>query len=969
GLLLCEPVLESVGNIELKAEAEDSEGRGSVATTSIWVAGGDAWFGGDNADRMDLLPEKKHYQPGETAKFQVRMPFRSATAWVAVEREGVVETLVVPLSGRDPVIALPIKPGYAPNVYVSVLAVRGRVRDVPWYSFLQWGWRSPVDWWNERSDWVDLYNRGRATALVDLAKPAFKLGLAEVQVGRSAFELKVGVSADKPVYQTRETARVKVSVKTADGKPAPAGTEVAIAAVDEALLELMPNASWNLLDAMIRRRGYFVETATAQMQVVGRRHFGKKAVAPGGGGGRAPTRELFDTLLLWKSAIAVDANGEAQVEVPLNDALTSFRIVAIADAPAPSVGTLFGTGSTSVRATKDLQILAGLPPLVREGDSFRAGVTLRNTTTGEMKVAVTARVEGLATPPREATLAAGAAQEIFWPIEVPVGRDVLAWTIEATQQGGARPAKDALKASQRVVPAVPVTVEQATLTQFDRSLNMSVAPPAQGLPERGGLRVALQPRLSGAQDGVRRYFEAYPYSCLEQRTSKAIGLRDKAMWELVAAALPNYLDTDGLAAYFPGGRGSDTLTAYLLAVAHESGFALPENARNRMEGALIAFVEGRIQREFWAPTRDMDARKLAAIEALSRTGKAGPKLTESIALAPNSWPTHAVIDWLSILGRVATIPRRDEHLAQAEQVLRARLSQQGTRLIFSTEREDHWWWLMVGGDLNAARLIAAVADRPQWQDDLPRLVTGLLARQQKGAWQTTTANVWGSLALDKFALRFEAQKVGGATRLALGEAVRDARNLSWSAQPQGGSVEWPWPKGIAPATLSLNHDGAGKPWVQIQSLAAVPVREAFAAGYRVAKTVTPIQQKSAGVFTRGDILRVRLDIDAAADMTWVVVADPVPAGAAILGGGLARDSSIAQQGERRSGQAWPAFEERSFEAFRAYYEYAPKGKWSVEYTLRLNQDGEFSLPATRVEAMYAPEMFGVVPNARMKVLP
>ncbi|MFN0161869.1 MAG: MG2 domain-containing protein, partial [Burkholderiales bacterium] len=229
GLLLCEPVLESVGNIELKAEAEDSEGRVSVATTSIWVAGGDAWFGGDNADRMDLLPEKKQYQPGETAKFQVRMPFRSATAWVAVEREGVVETLVVPLSGRDPVIALPIKPGYAPNVYVSVLAVRGRIRDVPWYSFFQWGWRSPVDWCNERSDWVDLYNRGRATAMVDLAKPAFKLGIAEVQVGKSAFELKVGVSADKPVYQTRETARVKVSVKTADGKPAPAGTEVAIA--------------------------------------------------------------------------------------------------------------------------------------------------------------------------------------------------------------------------------------------------------------------------------------------------------------------------------------------------------------------------------------------------------------------------------------------------------------------------------------------------------------------------------------------------------------------------------------------------------------------------------------------------------------------------------------------------------------------------------------------------------------------
>ena len=37
----------------------------------------------------------------------------------------------------------------------------------------------------------------------------------------------------------------------ADGKPAPAGTEVAFAAVDQALLELRPNESWDLLDAML----------------------------------------------------------------------------------------------------------------------------------------------------------------------------------------------------------------------------------------------------------------------------------------------------------------------------------------------------------------------------------------------------------------------------------------------------------------------------------------------------------------------------------------------------------------------------------------------------------------------------------------------------------------------------------------------------------------------------------------------
>ena len=39
----------------------------------------------------------------------------------------------------------------------------------------------------------------------------------------------------------------------------------------------------------------------------------------------------------------------------------------------------------------------------------------------------------------------------------------------------------------------------------------------------------------------------------------------------------------------------------------------------------------------------------------------------------------------------------------------------------------------------------------------------------------------------------------------------------------------------------------------------------------------------------------------------------------------------------------------------------------MEYTIRLNNVGEFSLPPSRAEAMYAPEMFGEAPNARVKV--
>ncbi|RYF64909.1 MAG: alpha-2-macroglobulin, partial [Comamonadaceae bacterium] len=385
GLLLCEAKLGEPGEVELIVTAKDKDGNTIQAAGSVYVTKqGELWFGGENHDRMDVLPEKKSYQPGETAKLQVRMPFRFATALVAIEREGIIETQVVQLNGQDPTVSVKIKDGWGPNVYISVLALRGRLREVPWYSFFTWGFKAPREWWT--SFWYEGREYVAPTALVDLSKPAFRLGVAEIRVGTKAHQLDVSVKTDKESYAVRSQAKVTITAKLPNGQPA-AGAEVALAAVDQALLELMPNDSWDLLGAMLQRRSWGVETSTAQMEIIGRRHYGRKAVAPGGGGGRSNTRELLDTLLLWNPNLVLDANGQAVVNVPLNDALTTFKIVAVAD-----VGTsMFGTGQTSIKATQDLQIISGLPPLVREDDQFRAQVTLRNTTKAAMKVEVTPR--------------------------------------------------------------------------------------------------------------------------------------------------------------------------------------------------------------------------------------------------------------------------------------------------------------------------------------------------------------------------------------------------------------------------------------------------------------------------------------------------------------------------------------------------------------------------------------------------
>ena len=466
----------------------------------------------------------------------------------------------------------------------------------------------------------------------------------------------------------------------------------------------------------------------------------------------------------------------------------------------------------------------------------------------------------------------------------------------------------------------------------------------------------------------------------------------------MAQALPTYLDRDGLAAYFPpraddAPMGSDRLTAYVVAAAHEAGFALPPAAERRMLDGLQAFVEGRIERRFWAPRADLDVRKLAAIEALSRHGRAQPRMLDSVAVAPAQWPTAALIDWLNILKRVDGIAQRAKRIEEASQLLRARLTYAGTTLKFSTEDSDFWWWLMDSADANAARLVLAVLDDAAWQGDLPRLVVGALGRQKGGAWLTTTANLWGALALTKFSARFERTAVVGRTLVALnaaeapafrvpasgpasgpaaqGAAPSASRTVDWSSPPDGATLRLPWGGLTAaqPGTLTAQQQGAGRPWLTVQSLAAIPLKAPLAAGYRIVRSVSPVQQKTAGAWSRGDVMRVRLEIDAQSDMTWVVVSDPVPGGATPLGSGLGRDSALATQGEKQGDRVWPAYEERGFEAFRSYFAHLPRGRHVVEYTLRLNNPGRFALPPTRVEAMYAPETFGEVPNAALDVGP
>jgi alpha-2-macroglobulin len=695
-----------------------------------------------------------------------------------------------------------------------------------------------------------------------------------------------------------------------------------------------------------------------------------------GGGGRSAARELFDTLLVWRGSVALDAQGRAQVEVPINDSLTRFRVVVVANAGADR----FGTGEASFVATRDLQILSGLPATVRDGDSFTAGFTLRNTTAQPMQANVEARLNDKALARQSVALAPGEAKGVAWPVNVPAGATELKWRLDAQANTAAGPRKDALAVQQAVHPTLMptrFTVTAAELAPAAAPLSTRISPPAGSVAGRGELRVSLAPALAADASGVRDYMRSYPFYCLEQRTSKAVSLKDKALWAIITDRIDEYVDTNGLVNYYPGGGGGyDVLTSFVLSASHEAGWRLPADAERRMLDGLEAFVRGKFELRhsyYHDDSMSLTERKLLALEALARLRPVGPELVESLKLdAARDLPRlshRGLVQWLDLLNRV-NWPRKAAALNAALAELDKRLLpdvQGGLRL--RSQRGEQVWYLMYSEPAAQVRLALLALDLPQLADRAGPLARAAVNMQRGGgAWWETQANVWGSLMLDKRAQR-ASSGVSGSTTISVGSATQVH---DWARLPQGETYVFPLD---AANPVSLSHRGTGKPSAQVVGTAWSELKQAHEEGATVSRTLRALKQAVPGRWSAGDIVEVKLKFKVPDGSGWLVLSDPIPTGATLLGSGLKGQAPVsAGEGKGRgwrsedgSWEAWPTYVERSFTHVRAYYEYLWWGNLTLTYQMRINNAGQFRLPPTQLEAMYDPSVFAYQPNAPMEV--
>ena len=190
-----------------------------MTRTSFYVLGDGytAWARFDH-NRIDLVPERQTYKPGETARIMIQSPWEQATALVTTEREGIRSHRQFALTSTQESIAIPITEADIPNVFVSVLLVKGRTAAPP---------PPPIAAKPE-------------TDVSDPGKPSFRLGYVELKVEDRSKRLSVAVAANKDEYRPASPASVRLDVKDHQGRGA--ASEVTLWAVDYGVLSLTASA-------------------------------------------------------------------------------------------------------------------------------------------------------------------------------------------------------------------------------------------------------------------------------------------------------------------------------------------------------------------------------------------------------------------------------------------------------------------------------------------------------------------------------------------------------------------------------------------------------------------------------------------------------------------------------------------------------------------------------------------------------
>jgi uncharacterized protein YfaS (alpha-2-macroglobulin family) len=523
------------------------------------------------------------FLPDDKAAFTIQAPF-GGVAWVSVETDEVLDTLLVPLKGNAGRIELPIKKEYAPNATVSIYLVKpGGDKELP----------------RERFAYSD------------------------IEVRRPDRELKIEPHLASATAKPGETVRGGVSV-TSENKPVP-DVDLLVFAVDDAVLTL---GDWKLPAIGARfypRNPFSVRTYEAlhgYIDDLAKLSLTQKGFTIGDGGEEAVSntknvRKEFRTLAFWQGSLKTGTDGKVTFEFTAPDNLTTYRIVAVGQTKANQFG---GDSTQTVKISKPLLIDPALPRFLRDGDEVELRAITRENFIDNDEITVRcvtdANLKLLGVD--SATLSAHRDAPTVFRFKAKVADVNLVSTkvrFEAVS-----------KSNNKMTDAVEITlpVQPPTIVRKESVAGSFKGPqfdPHQVMPDawkhgRGQFSTTIStspwlPEIMGLPVILR-----YPHGCFEQISTKLLGYsllanllaylpdlqeRDVEYRATLERGMKQYADSllsNGMLPYWPGGdTGNGFVTCQALWSVNESinaGFEAPAELQEKLSGAVNKILKGQI---------------------------------------------------------------------------------------------------------------------------------------------------------------------------------------------------------------------------------------------------------------------------------------------------------------------------------------------------------------------------------------
>jgi len=998
------------GVYRVTATIIDDRERENESELTLWVAGGKVIPKRDvEQEEVTLIPDRKDYQPGDTAEVLVQSPFYPAEGVMTLRRSGIVKTERFKMEEPSHTLRIPVSEIYIPNIYVQVDLVGATART------------------DEEGKPLERLPK----------RPAFASGSLNLSIPPASRKLVVQATPRDKALEPGGQTTVDLEVRDSKGEPV-AGSEVAVVVVDEAILGLTSYRIGDPLWTFYTQRS--ADTSDYHLRkdvVLGVTDDLIGQLQPGYniGGGQAQAamaemvapspapkmamrsramespsaaffsidgaqvidkepiqvRQDFNALATFAPAVPTDSNGRATVQVKLPDNLTRYRVMAVAVAG----GKQFGGGESAITARLPLMIRPSAPRFLNFGDKFELPVVVQNQTDSPMEVNIAARASN-------AEFTEGSGRRVTVPANDRIEVRFPTTTVRAGKarfQIAAVSGEWADAAEIELPVWTPATTEAfAVYGEVDQgAIAQPVKAPTDAIAQFGGLEITTSATQLQALTDAVLYLTSYPFECAEQLASRVMAvaaLRDVLAAfeakdlpkpeEMVSAVsrdikrLQGLQNDDGGFAFWH--RGDESWPYISIHVAHalqrakEKNFEVPAEMMERSRNYLRN-IERHIPGYYSAETR----RALIAysLNVRNRMGDRDTvKAKRLIAEAGLEGLSLESVGWLlpvlsGDVGSVAEVTAIRRHLNN-------RATEEAGTAHFVTSYGDGAH-LLLHSDRRADGVIleALIGDQPQ-SDLIPKVVRGLLAHRKAGRWGNTQENAFVLLALDKYFNTYEKTTPDFVARAWLGQDYAGGhqfRGRTTDSQLVNVPMRYLVDKRDQ-QNLILSKEGQGRLYYRIgmqyapASLELKPAEHGFTVErvYEAVEKADDVKRDMDGTWRirAGAKVRVRLTMVAPSRRYHVALVDPLPAGLEAMNAALAVTGSIPQDpksDDMQRGHWWwwrPWFEHQNLrdERVEAFASMVWEGVYKYTYVARATTPGVFIVPPTKAEEMYHPETFG-----------